>query len=107
MSRKRELHKIDNYLVALGWIILVVSLTAAALLPHSGTVDAIELDTYGGGLFWSFAGACMLLAIGYFLRARENKALIIWDILERHTEVDARDLAVSTGFDGDDLQRAL
>jgi hypothetical protein len=103
---KKDIHKIDNWLIRMGW------LCVASLLFTKGCTDTFAdlaaLDLILSPMFAMVAvGATALLVVGYSIRARENKVLVVWDILEHATEVSIADLGNSTGFSSEFLSSAI
>lgn len=136
MTRGRDIHKIDNALIRLGWVAFVVAAIAIFVsfnttdyriehadgrIEHrSSSEDAetmrrinagadVTALSSGPGVYWlsTFAAAVLMLGVGYYVRAQENRALMVWDILERMAEVRADELAASTGLTRETLRRVV
>ena len=100
MAREREIHKIDNYLIRLGWVVLVFAgIGAASAVAEGGGVE--------GPLLWFLVAALLMLVTGYHVRRQENRALTLWDILEHAIEVRVGDLITSTGLSREELRKVL
>ena len=103
---KKDIHKIDNWLIRMGW------LAVAGLLFTNSCTSSFEVDgvtaLFGSPMFAMVAaGAVVLLVVGYAIRARENRVLAVWNILDHATEVSVVDLSTSTGFSPDFLGSAV
>ena len=100
MAREREIHKIDNFLIRLGWIVLVFA--------GIGTANALsEGGGVGGTPLWFLVAAVLMLVAGYYVRRQENRALVLWGILEHAVEVRVGDLTSSTGLSREELRKVL
>ncbi len=93
MAAKKNIHQIDNLLLILGSIFLFLGLCMLAGVPVAG-------------IFVMLGGVGMLVT-GFVVRAKENRVIAVWDILERATEVSVPDLIHSTGYERPFLQEAL
>ena len=100
MARK-DIHKIDNMLVRTGWLAAIGLLLAESCAPEREAADVATASLPLGLPLMSLAvgiAAVVMLLVGYTIRARENKVVAVWDILEHATEVSVSDLERSTGF---------
>lgn len=109
MARK-DIHKIDNLLIRTGWLGMVGLLLAegcsSAPAPEDVALGSMALAIPVVSLVLGVAAIVMLL-VGYTIRARENKVVAVWDILEHATEVSIADLERSTGFSRPFIEAAV
>ncbi len=105
-NHKKDIHKIDNWLIRTGWLVVIGLLftngcTAAA--DDKGVMDlASSMTTF------TFAiGAVVLLIAGYSIRRHENRVVAVWNILDHATEVSIAELERSTGFARPFIESAL
>ena len=82
--RKKNIHKIDDYLIRAGWVFCIGFLFN---LPAGGRV----------ALMW-FALSFLLLLVGYVIRRQENKVIAVWNIIEQLGNISVDELARSTGL---------
>ena len=88
---KRDIHKVDNYLIRLGWLAVVIG-----LLSYAFSTDVQATDPW---VLWTpLAAGALMLPIGYLIRAKERKVIVLWDILDTVSDVRMGDLESSTGF---------
>ncbi|MTI39121.1 hypothetical protein [Fulvivirga lutimaris] len=133
---KKDIFKIDNYLIRIGAIFLIVGLISFAVDPRNYN----DLTISEGSAFYfenlngrtvaevqdelgpeveitvnSFPvirplialSGFLLLIIGLNIRKKENKIISIWDALERTTQSKANDLVVSLGLSKDFILKNL
>ncbi len=125
---KKDVFKIDNYLITVGVFFLVVGLATTFLDPRTYN-DLLVEKSPGSYFFEDYNGrtreevqqemgssvtvtviekplirpiiglsGLLLLIIGIYYRKKENKIHSIWDALERTKEGKLRDLEVSLGL---------
>lgn len=82
--KKKNIHKIDDYLIRAGWIFFIGFLFN---LPAGGR----------WALMW-FASSFLLLFVGYMIRRQENKVIALWNIIERLGDVSVDELVRNTGL---------
>jgi hypothetical protein len=105
-DHKKDIHKIDNWLIRMGWLAVVSLLFANGCTSTFEDKSALELAS--NPTFIVFAvGAIVLLSVGYAVRRRENQVTAVWNILEHTTEVSIAELERSTGFARPFIQNAL
>ena len=99
---KKDLHWIDNVLIRSGWIMLAVLLTLGSLV-------ALASGSVWGGVVWAGGVLAAIAAIvaGMVIRAKENRVIAMWSILENAVEVPVRDLEQNTGFDRAFIEESL
>ena len=93
MSR-RDIHRVDNYLIRIGWAVLAVTLIATGCSTGS---EAPSWSTW-----FALGAAVVMLGTG-----KESRTLAVWDILERSTEVSLAELVRSTGYPRETVREAL
>lgn len=103
---KKEIHRIDNWLIRCGW------LAFASLLFANACTDSFDGRSLAMLVFdWRFfavaLGGMFCLVIGYVIRGRENRVLAVWNILEHATEVSVAELQRSTGFTRTFIDKAV
>jgi hypothetical protein len=99
--RDRDIHKIDNVLIASGKVALVLALIGVLMLI--GVASAPEADPATDAIvivvgIVLIATPVVLLGIGTSLRRREDRMIAVWTILERNLEVSVRELSINTGY---------
>ena len=105
-NHKKDIHKIDNWLIRAGWLVVIGLLftngcTAAA--DDKGVMDlASSMTTFAFAI-----GAVVLLIAGYSIRRHENRVVAVWNILDHATEVSIAELERSTGFARPFIESAL
>ena len=99
---KRDIHKIDNYLIRCGWL----SLTAA-LLSSGCTPDGATALGYGWFTWAAFGAGLPLLLAGYTIRRKERRVLAVWNILDQVTEAPVEELIRNTGLSRQFIQESL
>lgn len=99
---KHDLHKIDGYLVRLGWLVLAAGLVSTGCTPDR----AVAL---GQGWFtWAaLATAVPMLVVGYVIRRKERRVATLWDILDQVAEVPVDELVRNTGLGRPFIREAL
>ena len=82
---KKEIHKVDNWLIRGGWLAFVSLLFTNAC---TDSFDGASLGTLV--LDWRFVAMALAgtvcLVVGYSIRGRENKVLAVWNILDLSPE---------------------
>lgn len=125
---KKDLFKIDNYLIRFGILLLILGLITTFADPRIYFDLNVEIDpvrstsvNYNGRTLEEIQqefgpdaiitpverpfirpiiaiSGLLLLIIGIVIRKKENKIISIWDALERTTEGKVRDMEVSLGL---------
>ena len=90
---RRDIHKVDNYLIRLGWIALLGGLFFLAFPPEPSASPPRSWMSWV-----ALPAGALMLPIGYLIRAKERKVLVLWDILDSVSEVRMDELERSTGF---------
>ena len=99
---KRNLRTTDDWLIRIGYLILVGSLLA------SGCSDSFDSQGVGPiGQLLVFSAALVTLTVGYSLRRDERKITQVWNILEHSAEVHIDELSHATGFSKQFFARAV
>jgi hypothetical protein len=97
----RDIHKIDNVLIATGKVAAVLAVLGVLMLI--GVAVGKEEDQAAGAAVIVLgvvlvAAPFVLLGVGYALRRREDQMIAVWTILERSFEVSVPELSVNSGF---------
>lgn len=92
----RNIHKIDDCLILGGLVVLVLVVLVAWL----GFGRPSLLWVWG-------SGAVFAMCVGYVLREREKKVLVVWNALELVTEITMADLCANTGLDRPKVRESL
>ena len=74
---RRDIHKVDNYLIRLGWRALLGGLLFLAFPPEPSA------SSPRSWMSWvALPAGALMLPSGYLIRAKERKVLVLWDILD-------------------------
>ena len=93
-SVNKNIHWIDSVLIWSGSIMLIALLICGGVASAAGGDMWVKFLVFGGIL-----GAVAALGTGIVIRRKENRMIVIWNILENTTEVSVQDLEWNTGFD--------
>jgi hypothetical protein len=99
--RDRDIHKIDNVLIATGKVAVVLAIFGVLMMIG---VAVEPDDDHAVNAFVVLLGLVLvaapivLLGIGTSLRRREDRMIAVWTILERNLEVSVRELSINTGY---------
>ncbi len=125
MSQK-DIYKVDNYFIKLGWIFLIVSAISILADPRSyndlsiGKDNSYHFEDFNGRTLTQVkednadssvtvngfplkrvifgVNGLILLGIGLYYRSLERKIINLWDALDHTGEAKVKDLTMSLGY---------
>lgn len=98
---KRNVHRIDDVLIRLGFLAL------AGVMFAVGCTETFEAAPSAWMPVAVGCGAIITLIIGYAIRRDDRRIVAVWQILDHSTEAHIEELAQATGFERSFLLRAV